>query len=144
MTLIFRAVVVLDTKDLESESLFWATITGGVVIKDEKFHTLIDSSGEWTMGFQYNPNHISPEWPNGKQQQQIHLDLHTESPHELNQLIIASGGHLLQSADSLDSPDGFQVYADPACHPFCMGWGHPSKDEVRSIYLDFRSQSENH
>jgi hypothetical protein len=33
------------------------------------------------------------------------------------------GARLLQAADSLDSKEGFQVYADPAGHPFCLCWG---------------------
>ena len=31
---------------------------------------------------------------------------------------------LLQPADDLTAVEGHQVYADPAGHPFCIGWGH--------------------
>jgi len=30
---------------------------------------------------------------------------------------------LLQAAADFSTPDGFQVYADPAGHPFCLCWG---------------------
>jgi hypothetical protein len=29
---------------------------------------------------------------------------------------------LLKPADDIESPSGFQVYADPAGHPFCLCW----------------------
>jgi hypothetical protein len=32
------------------------------------------------------------------------------------------GARLLKGADDLDSSSGFQVYADPAGHPFCLCW----------------------
>jgi hypothetical protein len=35
---------------------------------------------------------------------------------------MALGARLLQAAD-LTSRSGFQVYADPAGHPFCLCWG---------------------
>jgi hypothetical protein len=31
---------------------------------------------------------------------------------------------LLQAVDDLTATEGHQVYADPAGHPFCIGWGH--------------------
>ena len=33
------------------------------------------------------------------------------------------GARLLKPADDIESTDGFQVYADPAGHPFCLCWG---------------------
>ena len=29
---------------------------------------------------------------------------------------------MLKSADDLEAAEGFQVYADPAGHPFCLCW----------------------
>ena len=133
MSLSFRTVVVFDAKDLDSESQFWAKLLGGVVLKEDTWHSLIDESGQWTMGFQLNPSHVRPEWPDGNQQQQIHLDLHTDHPRKMHDEIVSNGGALLQSTKSFDEKEGFQVYSDPAGHPFCVGWGHPSAEEVREI-----------
>jgi hypothetical protein len=36
---------------------------------------------------------------------------------------IALGARFLQAAEDLSTSDGFQVYADPAGHPFCLCWG---------------------
>lgn len=133
MNFSFRTVIVFDAKDLNSESQFWADLLGGVVLKEETWHSLIDESGSWKMGFQLNPNHLKPEWPNGNQQQQIHLDLHSNQPREMHEKIISIGGSLLQATESFDLKEGFQVYADPAGHPFCVGWGHPSDEEVKAF-----------
>jgi hypothetical protein len=32
------------------------------------------------------------------------------------------GASLLEAAEESDEPDNFQVYADPAGHPFCLCW----------------------
>ena len=73
-----RSVIVFDASDLDSESAFWASILNGYVLKDSDWHSVIDESGEWRLGIQLNPTHVKPEWPNGNQQQQIHLDFHVD------------------------------------------------------------------
>lgn len=37
---------------------------------------------------------------------------------------MALGATVIGAASTFDSPAGFQVYADPAGHPFCPCWGH--------------------
>jgi hypothetical protein len=32
------------------------------------------------------------------------------------------GAKVLKPAENVDSVDNFQVYADPAGHPFCLYW----------------------
>jgi len=44
---------------------------------------------------------------------------------------IELGARLLQAADDLTAAEGHQVYADPAGHPFCLGWGHPDDETIR-------------
>ncbi|HEX8002457.1 MAG TPA: VOC family protein [Mycobacteriales bacterium] len=127
---IVRNVVVFDAADLESESAFWAGILGGHVFKDDDWHSVVDATGEWRIGVQLAPDHVRPEWPGGAQQQQVHLDLHAEDIHAAHAEAIGLGATLLQAAPDLDAEEGFQVYADPAGHPFCIGWGQPSKEAL--------------
>jgi hypothetical protein len=35
---------------------------------------------------------------------------------------MALGAKLLKAASDTTDPDNFQVYADPAGHPFCLCW----------------------
>ena len=85
------------------------------------------------MGFQLNPTHVAPEWPNGEQQQQIHLDLHVEDFSGMHEKVISLGARVLQVASDPSAEEGFQVYADPAGHPFCLGWGQPTSEQLTSF-----------
>jgi hypothetical protein len=130
-----RQVVVFDAADLNSESAFWAGILGGRVFADKTWHSVIDAAGEWRIGVQLAPNHVPPDWPAGNPQQ-VHLDLHVEDPRVAHDEAIALGGRLLQAAPDLDSDEGHQVYADPAGHPFCIGWGQPSREVLAKFVAE--------
>ena len=130
-----REVIVFDAADLTAESTFWAGILGGQVFQDDAWHSVIDAAGEWRIGVQLAPNHVPPDWPHGIPQQ-VHLDLHVDDPRAAHDEAIALGARLLQSAPDLDGEQGHQVYADPAGHPFCIGWGHPSKQELAAVVAE--------
>lgn len=127
-----RHVVVLDAADIDTVSTFWARLLNGRVFADDTFHCVLDGDGRWLLGVQLAPDHTPPDWPHGNAQQ-VHLDLHVEDPHASHDEVIAIGARLLQDAD-LTASEGFQVYADPAGHPFCIGWGHPSDETVKKQY----------
>ena len=130
-----RGVVVFDAADLDSESAFGAGMLGGQVFEDETWHTVIDAEGKWRVGIQLAPNHVAPEWPDGNPQQ-VHLDLHVEDPRAAHDEAIALGATLLQPAPDLHSDEGHQVYADPAGHPFCIGWGQPSPEALAAFLAE--------
>jgi len=130
-----RNVIVFDAADLPAESAFWAGMFGGHVFADEDWHSVIDAAGEWRIGVQLAPNHVPPDWPHGLPQQ-VHLDLHVEDPRAAHEQAIGLGARLLQAAPDLDSDEGYQVYADPAGHPFCIGWGQPSREALASYVGD--------
>jgi len=126
-----RTVVVFDAADLHAESAFWAGMLDGHVFEDEAFHSVIDADAEWRIGVQLAPGHVPPDWPDGAPQQ-VHLDLHVEDPALAHEQAMRLGARLLQ-ADDLQSEEGHQVYADPAGHPFCIGWGHPSREALAAF-----------
>jgi hypothetical protein len=130
-----RQVIVFDAADLHTESTFWAGILGGHVFEDEAWHTVIDAAGEWRIGVQLAPSHVAPDWPDGAPQQ-VHLDLHVGNPQAAHKQVMALGARLLQSAPDLHAQEGHQVYADPAGHPFCIGWGHPSPERLAAFVAD--------
>jgi predicted enzyme related to lactoylglutathione lyase len=115
-----QQVVVFDAADLATESSFWAGLLGGTVATDDDWHmVLVD--GEPRVAVQLAPNHVPPEWPDGNPQQ-IHLDLWVDDIGASHQEVMSLGARLLQAAQESDDPDAFQVYADPAGHPFCLCW----------------------
>ncbi len=136
-----REVIVFDAADLQAESAFWAGILGGHVFADEAWHTVIDSAGVWRIGVQLAPNHVPPDWPDGTPQQ-MHLDLHVEDPRAAHHEAVTLGARLLQPAPDLDSAEGPQVYADPAGHPFCIGWGQPSRETLAAFVADTLGQKD--
>jgi catechol 2,3-dioxygenase-like lactoylglutathione lyase family enzyme len=114
-------VVVFDAADLGAESAFWAGVLGGTVDAEEQWHmVLVD--GAPRVGVQLAPDHVPPDWPAGEPHQQIHLDLWVDDPQAAHERVIALGARLLKPAARGDTPDDFQVYADPAGHPFCLCW----------------------
>lgn len=119
-----RRVIVVDASDIEAESMFWAGLFAGEVHRDAHWHSIV-VDGDWIMGVQHAPNHVAPQWPEGPQQQQMHLDLHVDDLDAARSLAVELGGHELQPPTRpADNPEGdelFTVYASPAGHPFCFG-----------------------
>jgi Glyoxalase-like domain len=115
-------LVVLDAADLEPVSTFWAGILGGEVHRDDDaWHSVWVGDGP-RLAVQLAPDHVPPEWPDG-QPQQVHLDLWIEDLRSAHEEAVSLGARLLQPAEDLDAEEGFQVYTDPAGHPFCLCWG---------------------
>ena len=118
---IAHQVVVFDAADLAVESAFWAAVLDGTVDAEDDWHT-VSVDGNPRLGFQLAPNHVPPEWPDGNPQQ-IHLDLYVEDVASAHDEALSLGARLLKPAEDINSAAGFQVYADPAGHPFCLCWG---------------------
>lgn len=113
-------ITVLDAAELAPESAFWSGVLGGSVDADDDWHTIF-VDGEPTLAVQLAPNHQPPRWPDGTPQQ-LHLDLYVDDIRSAHDEVMTLGASLLQPAKDLDAQDGFQVYTDPAGHPFCLCW----------------------
>lgn len=113
-------VVVFDAADLAAESRFWSGLLGGTVDAEEDWH-MVFVDGKPRIGVQLAPDHVPPEWPDGNPQQ-IHLDLWVDDIDTAHEEVMSWGAKLLQAAAATEEPDNFQVYADPAGHPFCLCW----------------------
>lgn len=115
-------VVVIDAADLEAVSSFWAGVLGGSVDAEDDWHMVHDPDGEPRIGVQLAPDHVPPQWPDGTPPQQLHLDLWVADFEAAHEQVMELGARLLQEAPDPDAEEGFQVYADPAGHPFCLCW----------------------
>lgn len=114
-------VVVFDAADLGAESRFWAGVLDGTVDDDGDWHmVLVDGAPK--VGVQLAPDHVPPDWPGGTPRQQVHLDLWVEDFPGAHERVTSLGARVLQEAEESEEPDRFQVYADPAGHPFCLCW----------------------
>lgn len=112
-------VVVFDTADLESESAFWAGVLGGTVDREDDWHmVLVDDQPR--IGVQLDPEHMRPDWPDGTPQQ-IHLDLWVEDFEPAHEHVTSLGAEVLKPT-TVETGSAYQVYSDPAGHPFCLCW----------------------
>jgi catechol 2,3-dioxygenase-like lactoylglutathione lyase family enzyme len=116
-----RQIIVFDAPDLAAESGFWAALLDGTVHAEDDWHSVV-VDGEWRLGFQLAPNHVPPEWPDGTPQQQVHVDLWVDDLKAAHEKATSLGARLLKPADDPGADEVFQVYADPAGHPFCICW----------------------
>ena len=116
-----RQVIVFDAPDLAAESGFWAALLDGTVHAEDDWHSVV-VDGEWRLGFQLAPNHVPPDWPDGTPQQQIHVDVWLDDFKAAHEKATSLGARLLKPADDPEAAEIFQVYADPAGHPFCICW----------------------
>lgn len=117
-------VVVFDAAEPARESRFWAGVLGGNVRAEDDWH-MVFVDGEPRVGIQLAPNHVPPDWPDGMPQQQIHLDLWVDDFDTAHEHVMSLGAKVLKPAAETLPPearDNFQVYADPAGHPFCLCW----------------------
>jgi hypothetical protein len=115
---ITRQVVVFDAADLAAESTFWAGVLDGTVGAEDDWHRVM-VDGESRVAVQLAPNHVPPDWPDGTPEQQIHLDLWVEDFAAAHDRVMSLGARVLKPPAG---DDNFQVYADPAGHPFCLCW----------------------
>jgi hypothetical protein len=136
-----RHVVVFDAADVGAESAFWAALLGGVVVDDDPgFHCVVDSDSRWLLGVQHDPDHTPPGWPDDEPHQQLHLDLHVDDPVEACANAVELGARpLFTEHDPNSRAEGFRVFADPAGHPFCIGWGHPDDATIRQHVANLRA-----
>ena len=116
-----RTITVFDAPDLAAESAFWAGLLGGEVHAEDDWHS-VRVDGEWRLGFQLAPDFVPPVWPGEgpRQQMQLHLDLYVDDLDDGRERVLGLGGRLIQPAADPTAPDRFDVYADPAGHPFCL------------------------
>ncbi len=112
-------VVAFDAADMESESAFWAGVLGGTVDRDDDWH-MVMVDGEPRVGVQLAPDHVPPDWPEGEPPQQVHVDLWVDDFPAAHETVIELGARLLQPARGVETGEDWQVYADPAGHPFCL------------------------
>ena len=114
-----RTLIVLDAAELGPVSAFWAGVLGGTVHEDDdEWHSVWVGDGP-QLAVQLAPGHVPPEWPDGTPQQ-VHLDLWIEDLESAHREVLSRGARLLQAASDPVAAEGWQVYAPPGGHLFCL------------------------
>lgn len=114
-------VIVFDAADIAAESAFWAGVLGGEVEEPEDHWHTVTLDGVPRISVQYAPDHVPPDWPANTVPQQIHMDLWVRDLDVAHAQVMDLGARLLLDAEQASAPgETWQVYADPAGHPFCL------------------------
>jgi len=109
--------VVLDCPEPAKLAEFYRELTGwSVTAHDADWVTLSDER-YIRLAFQEAPGHRPPAWPDESSSMQFHLDFMVEDLAEAGKRALALG-----ATKFAHQPGGadFEVYADPAGHPFCL------------------------
>jgi len=113
--------IVLECRDPEPVATFWAAVLGTPIVdREDDWWALERRPGTSRLAFQVSADHEPPAWPGVSGEQQVHLDLEVDDMATARDRVLALGAR--QLSDVVDEPpDGvFQVFADPAGHPFCL------------------------
>ncbi|MCX5052430.1 MULTISPECIES: VOC family protein [unclassified Streptomyces] len=112
--------VILDCPDPWKLAEFYAELLGweintGISTKD--WVNLRNDGVE--LSFQRVENYKRPSWPGQEHPQQFHLDFEVDE-FEPEHRRVTKLGATLQKSFVGESGYGWQVYVDPAGHPFCL------------------------
>jgi hypothetical protein len=115
--------VVIDCPDPLALAQFYANVAGGTPQVEDDTWVVLQIPGGPRLGFQQATDYVPPEWPRADRNgQQFHLDFDAGSTWEeidaAHEKVLALGARPLDLEDR--EKKDFQVYADPAGHPFCL------------------------
>lgn len=114
-------LVVLDCPDPAALADFYARLldwppASGPDVEDD-WVTLRNPAGGVGLAFQRAADYQAPTWPDPTRAQMFHLDLAVADMAASRSHALSVGARTLDV--SADHPS-FEVYADPAGHPFCL------------------------
>ncbi|MEU5099855.1 VOC family protein [Streptomyces sp. NPDC020996] len=118
----FRSVV-LDCPDPRALARFYAGVAGGTPVEEDPDWVVLQVPGGPRLAFQRAEGYAAPQWPRAdRDSQQFHLDFDAGSTWEeidaAHERVLSLGARPLDLEDR--EKKDFQVYADPAGHPFCL------------------------
>ena len=111
--------VVLDCPDTMKLARFYAAVIDGAVAEGSDTQWAAVSANGFNLAFQHVDNYRRPRWPEQNDPQQVHIDFEVDDFEAEGRRVVGLGATLRANRIS-ESGYGFQVYIDPAGHPFCL------------------------
>lgn len=112
--------IVLECSHPEPLAEFWsAVLDRPIARRDDDWWSLEPSDHGPRLAFQVIAGHEAPAWPGVNGEQQAHLDIEVDDLARAAARVVELGARQLTG---VVAPGGeqWQVFADPAGHPFCL------------------------
>ncbi|HET6212169.1 MAG TPA: VOC family protein [Micromonosporaceae bacterium] len=108
--------LIIDCPDPAALAAFYQELLGMVRVQDDgDFVVIGDAPDRPGVAFQRAPGLRAPGWPDGDPPQQMHFDVRVDDLDTAREKVLAIGATQLGGGG-----ERFQVFADPAGHPFCL------------------------
>jgi predicted enzyme related to lactoylglutathione lyase len=110
---------IIDCPDPMKLATFYSQVTGHPIREGSGDDMAGITFGEVDLGFQRVENYRPPRWPDEEHPKQYHLDFEVDEIEPEQRRVVELGATLQKD---FIGPDGYgwQVYTDPAGHPFCL------------------------
>ena len=106
--------LVIDCPDPQALAGFYEKLLGMVRVQDEPGWVVIgDAPDHPGVGFAQTESWQPPKWP--EESSHMHFDVRVDDRVAAGEKVLALGARRLGGGDGT-----FDVYADPAGHPFCL------------------------
>jgi len=110
---------IIDCPDPMKLAAFYSQVTGRPVMEGSSDDFAGITFGEVDLAFQRVEDYRPPRWPDHEHPKQYHLDFEVDEVEPEQRRVVRLGARLQKE---FIGPDGcgWQVYTDPAGHPFCL------------------------
>ena len=111
--------VIIDCPDPRRLAAFYCELTGRDLMEGSSDTSAGISLGEVGLTFARVDGYRPPRWPDDEHPKQYHLDFEVDLIEDEQRRVVELGATLQKD---FIGPDGYgwQVYTDPAGHPFCL------------------------
>jgi predicted enzyme related to lactoylglutathione lyase len=110
---------IIDCPDPMKLAAFYSQVTGRAVMEGSGDNMAGITFGEVDLAFQRVQDYRPPRWPDDEHPKQYHLDFEVDEIEPEQRRVVKLGATLQKD---FIGPEGYgwQVYTDPAGHPFCL------------------------
>jgi predicted enzyme related to lactoylglutathione lyase len=110
---------IIDCPDPMKLATFYSEVTGRPIREGSGEASAGISLGNVDLGFQRVADYRPPRWPDAEHPKQYHLDFEVTEIGPEQRRVVELGATLQKDLMDTDGY-GWQVFTDPAGHPFCL------------------------
>jgi predicted enzyme related to lactoylglutathione lyase len=110
---------IIDCPDPMKLAVFYSEVTGRAIMEGSGDDMAAITLGKVDLAFQRVEDYRPPRWPDDEHPKQYHLDFEVDEIEPEQRRVVKLGATLQKD---FIGPEGYgwQVYTDPAGHPFCL------------------------